>query len=102
MAELGSKKRVTFSDKNKIFVMWVWLYAANKARLNYWERCAADRLRFHKRIKDVGTKIEWVLSVAHRSTLLYNKNEEVRCQLDGGETAVHRKGEKIARFVSDQ
>lgn len=53
--------------------MWVWLYAANKARSIYWEKCAADRVRFQKRIKEVGTKIEWVLSDAHRS--IYKNNE---------------------------
>ncbi|UYE99063.1 MAG: hypothetical protein [Betabaculovirus sp.] len=75
--------------------MWVWLYAANKARINYWEKYAADRFRFEKRIKEVGAKIEWVLSDSHRSTM-YKKNEEIRCQLDGGETAMHRKREEAA------
>ncbi|AKS25381.1 Clas38 [Clostera anastomosis granulovirus B] len=82
------RRRVTFSDKNQIFIMWVWLYAANKARSIYWEKCAADRVRFQKRIKEVGTKIEWVLSDSHRSSM-YKNNEQVRCQLDGGETSVH-------------
>ncbi|UXX41847.1 hypothetical protein [Psilogramma increta granulovirus] len=100
------KRRVTFSDKNKIFVMWVWLYAAKKARSNHWEQCAADRLRFKKKIKDVGVKIEWVLSVEHRSSLfslLYkNDDKTVSCQLDGGKTTLYRKREEVAKFVSDQ
>nr|ARX72032.1 protein phosphatase 1 [Erinnyis ello granulovirus] len=92
-------KRVSFNPNTRTYIMWVWLYAAKKARSNYWEQCAVDRARFQRRIKEVGLKISWVLSNEHRSKI--NKNEQVRCQLDGGKTPVHRKRKTTSELVGD-
>ena len=56
------KRKVTFNDSIKIHFMYVYSYASREARNGYcYIEASADRLRFKKKIVEVGNVLTPVL-----------------------------------------
>lgn len=62
----NSKHKVTFASKPIIIFIEI------EDRKGPWETYALDRYRFHRRIKDVESKIGWCLGSNHRKNI-FNK-----------------------------
>ena len=54
-------KRVRFSGKDEIHLMYVWKFAYKSARKTYWEVVARDATRFRRRIDITGDILKPIL-----------------------------------------
>lgn len=50
----NSQKQVKFADKPDIRPMRVWQFAHRQARMDVWQQAGRDRIRFEKRINELG------------------------------------------------
>ena len=68
------EKKVTFDlSKNKTRVMYVYLFAAQKARKGEWEEMARDSMRFKRRImREFEPVLSKVLTIKHRNKIYNN------------------------------
>lgn len=66
-------KRVTFSDSIKIQHTYVWDFAYREARKSDWQFAAIDRLRFKRRIMDMGLVLNHILEEEHRQKMFESR-----------------------------
>lgn len=57
-----SKKSVKFNPRTKIHVMHVWEFAYRQARKDIWQEKGRDRVRFAKKIRDIGEILTPILN----------------------------------------
>ena len=67
--KMENNKKVSFSNKDKIYNMYVWKYAYKNARIGSWEIFARDRYRFQRRIKDCESILSKILDDNHRKKM---------------------------------
>lgn len=71
-------KKVRFNeDANEAYTLFTWKYAHQAARRGFWEEAARDRMRFKRRIQEVGTYINPILDVVHRNSI-YEKIKHIK------------------------
>lgn len=71
------KKIVRFDDdKTTIRIMYAWDFAYRTARISEWARIVCDRLRFEKRIREVGEIVNGVLIKK------YEKYQKLNCKTE--------------------
>ena len=66
-------KKVCFPNKERdlctIHFMYAWSFAYRAARMGEWGRCAIDRERFNRRIKDTEQTIMYCFKEEHRKKM---------------------------------
>lgn len=69
-------RRVKFDEtKNKIHIMTLWPFAYRNARKVYWELMVLDRIRFQRRIEQVGKIICHIFDYNHRCNIFKERFE---------------------------
>lgn len=64
-------KKVTFNEEgNRRHVLVTWKYAYKASRERYWENVANDRMRFQRRIAEVGVILNPILDNMYRQIML--------------------------------
>lgn len=64
-----SQKRVTFTDKPSVKLMYSWKFAYIQARKDIWQQEARDRKRFERRIGDLSKVISPILEKKYKKII---------------------------------